>query len=266
MLRRIGILQPLTGRYAHSLHLQQRMTLVGSVRNISQTFPTQRRIREPAYPPRQSPAIAAERNGAELCLPHLFGGATDRLVARYVDPFSKQGAIDSAPQDSAEERCHPEKPQLAQRPATREYGRACAPRRVHGSIGNRNTYQVNESQAQADCDGGKSLGGSAIGRAENDQQKESRKHNLGQKAGNQCVSPGRVRSVPIAGKSSARVKTCLSPGNDVQNPGPSKPAGDLSGDVGKKVGRSEASPRKQSDGNCWIQMTAGNVSDGVSHG
>src|SRR5215469_5946845 len=109
MLRRIGILQPLTGRYAHSLHLQQRMTLVGSVRSILKPSPPKEESGNQRTP-RQSPAIAAERNGAELCLPHLFGGATDRLVARYVDPFSKQGAIDSAPQDSAEERCHPEKP------------------------------------------------------------------------------------------------------------------------------------------------------------
>src|SRR5215469_2932715 len=125
---------------------------------------------------------------------------------------------------------------------------------------------MNESQAQADGDGSESFGGSAIGRAQNDQQEEGREYYLCNKARTQRVSPGRVHSISIGGKSGACVKTCLTPGNYIQNSRAGTPASQLSNNVRKKVRRAEAPPGKQTYGNCWIQVTSGNMSDGISHG
>ena len=66
--------------------------------------------------------------------------------------------IDSGTKQSADDRRHPEKPQLLDRPASDKHGDAGAARRVDGGVRHRDADQVDQRQAEADRDRRKPCG------------------------------------------------------------------------------------------------------------
>ena len=74
-------------------------------------------------------------------------GRTERSVLAAGD-----GAVDQRAQQGADDRRHPEQPQLRERPAADEDRHAGAARRVHRGVGHRDADQVDQRQAQADGD------------------------------------------------------------------------------------------------------------------
>ena len=74
--------------------------------------------------------------------------------------FVEQAKMDSEPGNGgADDRRHPEEPQLLERPSADDDRGSGAARRVHREIGDGYTDQVNQREAEADRDGRKALPG-----------------------------------------------------------------------------------------------------------
>ena len=95
-------------------------------------------------------------------------------VARYRDGFGlipSDPAIHDACDSRAQQRRQPEQPQLRQRPAAHEHGRACAARRIHRRVGDGNADEVNECEAQTDGNRCEAFGGIAMSGPQDHKQK-----------------------------------------------------------------------------------------------
>ena len=62
-----------------------------------------------------------------------------------------------SPPRLAGDQCHPEEPQLAERPAADKTSRDGAAGRIHRGVSDRDADQVNQSETKSDHDGGEAL-------------------------------------------------------------------------------------------------------------
>src|SRR5262245_40076249 len=97
--------------------------------------------------------IIWKRHGMAILVRSLgwrSGGNARHLSRRPV----AEPAVKSATQGPADEGRNPEKPELCQRPAADENGRAGAPGGVHRGVGDRDADKVDQDETHADRDWG----------------------------------------------------------------------------------------------------------------
>src|SRR5712692_4787823 len=83
----------------------------------------------------------------------------------------------------SQNRRHPEQPELLKGPASYEEGGARAPRGVDGGVGHGDRDQVDQGQAEPDCDRRESCRSPSIRGAEDDDQEEERHHHFAHEPG-----------------------------------------------------------------------------------
>src|SRR5437870_387295 len=107
--------------------------------------------------------------------------------------------IDDAGRGSSQNRRHPEQPELLKGPASHEEGGARAPRRVDRGVGHGDRDQMDQGQAEPDCDRREACWGSSIRGAEDDDQEE-RHHHLAYEPGSERIAAWGVRAEAVRGE------------------------------------------------------------------
>jgi len=142
-----------------------------------------------------------------LCLHR--SGTTRRLCGH--------DAIRDARQRSADDRCHPEHPELSDGPTADEKSGTGASRRIHRGVGHGNADQVDESKAETDGDRSESGRGARIRRAEDDHQEHEGHHHLGYERRYERVAAGRVFGVAVRRKATRQVEARLAARDQIEN-------------------------------------------------
>ena len=92
-------------------------------------------------------------------------------------------------------------------------------------------YEVRQGKAEADGDGGESLGRAAVGRAHDDDQEERSQDDFGDEAGEERVAAGGVGAVSVGGEAGVEVEAGGSAGDDEEHSCRRDRAYDLRDDV-----------------------------------
>src|SRR6516165_6342624 len=185
-------------------------------------------------------------------------GSDDGLL--LVDPAGQQ------PGDHrADDRRHPEQPQLADIFAAGKERRTGASRWIDRGVGDRDRHEMDQGQGQTDRDSSKA-GSRTLRRAPNDdEEKKEGHHHFHKKASPEAIFAGAEIAIAVSGKTAwhpARLARC----DDPQYRGRDDGRDHLSDDVGDDVSAWAASSAPQADRDRRVEVTARNVTDGVSHG
>lgn len=175
---------------------------------------------------------------------------------------------------ATENRGYPEEPELLDGSAANEHGHGSRAGRVHGGVGHRDRDEVNEREAETDCDWSKACRSAAIGSAHDHEQEDSCEHGFDEECGEHArgLAAKGVQAVlegigPAVGSEGADASVgevgacyCVKQGccNDTAN--------HLGGDVGRSFLSREAAACNLTERNSRVQVATGNVANRISHG
>ena len=126
---------------------------------------------------------------------------------------------------------------------------------------------MNQGQTQADGDRGKAGRSQFVGRTHDDNQEECGQYEFDQQSSHHVVTVRRVLAETVAGKAGSNsIKTGFTGSNQIQNARGGNRTDNLGYDVRQQVFTVETAADEKADGNGRIEVAAGNVADGVSHG
>jgi len=135
---------------------------------------------------------------------------------------------------------------------------------VDRGVGDRDADQVDEGEAQADGDGGEAFGGALVCAAEDDQQEEAGEDDFDEKAGEHGVAAGGVVAEAVCSESTED-EVWPAAGDDVEDSGGNDGSCYLGDDVGAKFRGGEALADDETDGDCGVEVAAGDVANGEGH-
>src|SRR6516225_4984900 len=165
----------------------------------------------------------------------------------------------------ADDRGQPEQPELADILAAGEQRRSGAARRIDRGVGDRDRHEMDQGQSEADRDAGKTCSGTLRRAPDDDEEKKEGHHHFHKKASPEAIFAGAEIAIAVSGKTAwhpARLARC----DDPQYRGRDDGRDHLSDDVGDDVSAWAASSAPQADRDRRVEVTARNVTDGVSHG
>ena len=123
---------------------------------------------------------------------------------------------------------------------------------------------MDEGEAEADGDGGEAFGGALVRAAEDDQQEEAGEDDFDEEAGDEGVAAGGVIAEAIGGES-AEDEVWPAAGDDVEDSRGDDGSCYLGDDVGAKFRGGEALADDEADGDCRVEVAAGDVANGEGH-
>lgn len=175
-------------------------------------------------------------------------------------------------EECAEDWCYPEEPDLLNGPhvsagQAQDGSRSKAASWVYREVGHGDADQVDQGQPQADGDGSEACRSALIGRTEDDEQEEEGQNDFGDESGSHAVVSWGVIIVAVASEAAfdeAEARVALS--DVIERVSAEESAYDLSDDVWHKVFRWKTLRDHQADGDSWVQVAAGDMTDCVSHG
>ncbi|MNI64650.1 hypothetical protein D3C73_1201090 [compost metagenome] len=125
---------------------------------------------------------------------------------------------------------------------------------------------MDQRQPQADGNGCQSCRCTFVGGAEDDQDEHRGHHQFTDKPCRHRIAARRVFAVAVGRQASRQFETGFAAGNEVQQRGGNHTANDLGNDVGRQFLGRKPPTHHQAEGYRRIEMTAGNMADGESHG
>ena len=174
--------------------------------------------------------------------------------------------IDDPGEYRADDRCHPEQPELTDRIAAHEQRGAGRAGRVHRRVGDRDRDQVDQRQAQADRDRRKAGRHAALVGGAHHEQEEARHHDFANERRTECVVAGRAFAEAVRREAAADDVEARFAGRDqVQHECAERRADHLRDDVRHEVACGEAAGDRQPDAHRRIQVAARNVANCECH-
>src|ERR1700743_3044783 len=104
--------------------------------------------------------------------------------------LAEQSAVDQGAEDAADDRGNPEHPELAEGPSAGEDGGTSAAGGVDRGVGDRDFYEMDQREAEADGDGREAFGGANVCCSHDDDEEERGEDDLRGDAGGQRVVVG----------------------------------------------------------------------------
>src|SRR5262245_314608 len=185
---------------------------------------------------------------------------------RRLDLALEHRAVEEAGEHRTDEWRKPEQPELLNISHPREEGRGGAARRIDRRVRDRDADKVNKRQCEPDREAGKSDGRALMRRAEDDDQKHKRHHDLGDDRGAHAVLARRERAEAVRSKTRRRVESRAAGRDDIQNRRGDDRAGELRCPIGQEVSGRKPATSPQPERHGWIEMTARDRPEGVGGG
>jgi len=176
--------------------------------------------------------------------------------------------------NAAENRGHPEEPELLDGCTANEHCHCGRAGRVHRRVGHRDRDEVDEREAEADSDRGKACRSATVGSTHDHEQEDGREHGFNQEGAAHAtgLAAKGVQAVverigPAVGSECAdacvgEVGAC----NHVEYGSSDDAADDLGDDVCRSFLSGEAAAGNLAERDGRVQVAARNVTDSVSHG
>ena len=185
-----------------------------------------------------------------------------------------EDVVGEAAEQAAEDGGEPEEPELREGPVAAEEGGGGGAGGVDREVGDGDADEVDEGEAKANGDGCEALRSRRRSVAAHDDEEEHEsEHRLGDEAGGERIMGRGVFAVTVGSAQQCDLaeigdgtRKVLSGGNDVKARGANRAADQLGEDIGHQIFGGEAFASAEADGDGGIEMAAGDVADGVSHG
>lgn len=108
--------------------------------------------------------------------------------------------------------------------------------------------------------------GACVGRPHDDEEKGHGHDDLGDGSGHEGVATQRMLAVAVGGEPIGEAESCRPAGDQIEDAACGDAAQDLRYDVGQRISGGESTAGPQAKGDGRVDVTAGDMTDGVGHG